>query len=299
MNRSAVAKKNQAKVLLMMIQGRIVPADEAKVSAHDRGLHFGDGVYEVIRSYAGQLWGFEQHMARLERSLREIEIDNVDLGQVRRWVLGAFDAVDRVDCLVYFQITRGCAIRAHVVPEPLEPQFLLMIKPPIDNDEKVRDGISAITYPEIRWKRCDIKSLNLLPNVLARRAAHKQGASEAIFIDQGFVTEGAVSSVFAIVSGKLILRPLDPQILPGITRMAIKGIAERLGVRIEERPVSKDEFLRADEVFACGTGEEIRGVVKIDDQVIGQGRPGPITCKLVEFFVRHTRSGGTLDELLD
>lgn len=297
MARSAVGENIHTGLLLVMLQGKIVPVDHAKVSVLDRGLYFGDGVYEVIRSYSGKLWGFEHHMVRLERSLKGIEIENVDLDQVRKWVFDAFEAVDRADCLTYFQITRGCAARSHIVTEPMEPQFMLMVKPPIENSRQVGDGIAAITYPETRWRRCDIKSLNLLPNVMARRDAHKRGAGEAIFIDQGAVTEGAVSSIFAVVDNKLITRPLDPQILPGITRLAVISIAEKLGVKVEHRRITADQLLRAQEVLACGTGEEIRSVVKIDDHPIGQGRPGPVTRKIIDFFIDHTRAGKSFEDL--
>jgi len=299
MGQTASGAASRSGLLLTMIQGKIVSSESPQVSALDRGLFFGDGVYEVVQSYAGRIWGFDEHLARLDRSLREVEIENVDLEQIRSWVLEAFEAVHRTNCLIYFHVTRGCALRSHAVAEPLEPQFLLMIKPPSDNSEKVRQGTTAITYPEIRWKRCDIKSLNLLGNVLARREALKRGVDEAIFIDDGFVTEGAVSSVLAVIGGKLVTRPLGPEILPGITRQATIAIARKLGIEIEERAILQQQAYDAEELLSTGTGDEIRPVVKLDDHVIGSGGPGPVTTRLINFFVDYTRSGASLGELLD
>jgi len=284
-------------LLLTMIQGQIVSPDHAVVSAHDRGLTFGDGVYEALQSYAGKLWGIEQHFQRLARSLREIQIDNVDLNQVRQWVFEAFDAVDHANCLVYFHITRGCAARAHVVDEPMEPQFLLTIKPAYDNTSKVVNGIAAISYPDIRWKRCDIKSLNLLPNVMARREAYRRKAGEAIFVDEGVVTEGAVSNAFAIIGDKLVTRPLGREILPGVTRQVVLAVARRVGLPIEERPFSLAEAFGAQELLVSGTGEEIRGIVRLDEKPIGDGKPGPWTRKIIDYFVDYTRSGASFDDL--
>jgi len=297
MPEATFAPLDTSELLLAMVQGTIVSADEFHVSALDRGLTFGDGVYEVARSYSGRIWGAEQHFARLSRSLVAIGIENVDLTQVRGWVDQAFGAVDRRDCLIYFHITRGCAVRSHVPPDGIAPQFLLMIKPAPDNTEKARTGITAITYPEIRWKRCDIKSLNLLPNVLAKREAYKQGAGEAIFVEDNMITEGASSNVFAVVNGRLLTRPLGPEILPGVTRQAVLAIAKSQGVDTQQRCISLKEAFGADELFVSGSGDEVRSVVGLDGRSIGSGRPGPVARKIIDAFVAHTRSGGSFEEL--
>lgn len=284
-------------LLLAMVQGRIVAENDLHVSAMDRGLMFGDGVYEVIQSYAGKLWAAQAHFARLARSLKDIDIRNVDLRDVRTWVDDAFEAVGRVDCLIYFHITRGCALRAHATSAPLEPRFVLMITPAHDNTDKAQNGIAVITYPEIRWKRCDIKSLNLLANVMARREANRRGAGEAVFVDDGMITEAAVSSVFAVIDGTLVTRPLGPQILPGITRQAVLAIARMQGIAVDERCFSLDEIRTADEIILTGSGDEIRSAVTLDDKPVARGKPGPVARNIIDAFVEHTRTGGAFEDL--
>ncbi len=282
-----------------MINGEIVDSAKAKVSAWDRGLFFGDGVYEVIQAYAGKLWGFSQHFRRFQRSLREIEITDVDLRQVEEWIHQAFAAAKMPDSLVYFHITRGCGIRSNVPGEDLgRPQFMLYIKSAPDNRKYVAEGIAAITYPDLRWKRCDIKSLNLLPNVMAARAAHKVGAGEALFVDNGLITEGASSCFFAVMGGKLVTRPLGHEILPSVTRQAVLALAEKLGIQTVERPITVRESVQADELFVSSSGREIRPIVKLDGHVLSAGKPGSKTLALVDVFLKHTRSGESFDDLV-
>jgi D-alanine transaminase len=284
---------------LVMINGNIVDSAEAKVSAWDRGLYFGDGVYEVVQAYAGKLWGFNQHLRRFERSLREIEITGVDLGQVEAWVRQAFAAAKMPQSVVYFHITRGCGIRSHVPGDDLgRPQFLLYIKPAPDNRRRVAEGIATVTCPDIRWKRCDIKSLNLLPNVMASKAAHAAGAEEALFVTDGSITEGASSCFFALLDGKLVTRALDHQVLPSVTRQALLAITEKLGIPIIERTVTVQEACRAAEAFVSSSGYEIRPIVKIDSHTISGGKPGATTLKIIEKFLEHTRSGEAFDDLV-
>jgi D-alanine transaminase len=285
-------------MMLTMIQGKIVSPEDAKVSVWDRGYYFGDGIYEVVQAYNGKLWGFEQHFKRFERSLKAIEIDNTDLGKVRRWIFEAFEAAKIPNCLVYFQITRGCGIRSHVPnPNLSEPQFFLYIKPAPDNSHDVTHGISAITYPDIRWKRCDIKSLNLLPNVMATNAAAKRGAEEAIFVSDDVLIEGASSSFFGVVNGKIVTRQLDRGILPSITRLPVLAIAEKLGVEVDQRPLRLEEAYKADELLIAASGHEIRPIVKLDDKTIGEGKPGPVASKIIEHFIQATRGGVSYEEL--
>ncbi|MFA5864939.1 MAG: aminotransferase class IV [Phycisphaerae bacterium] len=284
---------------LVMINGKIVDSSEAKVSAWDRGLYFGDGVYEVVQGYAGKLWGFTQHFRRFQRSLREIEILDVNLSQIEQWVFLAFQEAKMPNCVVYFHITRGCGIRSHVPGDDLgRPQFLLYVKPAPNNTKRVANGISAITCPDIRWKRCDIKTLNLLPNVMASQAAHKVGAEEAIFVSDGTITEGASSCFFSVLDGKLVTRPLDHQVLPSVTRQAILVIAEKIGLEIIERPITIREGYHAEEAFVSSSGYEIRPIIKIDDHVISGGKPGVVTSKIIERFLSHTRSGEAFDDLV-
>jgi D-alanine transaminase len=287
-------------MLLAMVQGQIVPAEEAKVSAWDRGYYFGDGIYEVVQAYNGTLWGFDQHFRRFTRSLHAIEIDNVNLDQVKGWIFKAFEAAKIPDCLVYFQITRGCGVRSHAPNKNLtEPQFFLYVKEAPDNRHDVENGITAITYPDIRWKRCDIKSLNLLPNVMATMAAEKRGAEEALFIENDLITEGASSGFFGVIKGKLVTRPIeDMRILPSVTRQAVLAIAERLKIKIEERSIPLKEAFKADELFIASSGHEIRSIIKLEDKPIGSGKPGPIAANITKEFIKDTRGGVSFDEIV-
>jgi D-alanine transaminase len=280
-----------------MINGKIVDPNEAKVSVWDRGYYFGDGVYEVIHAYAGKLWGVTPHFRRFERSLREIGIP-ADMKQIEKWVRQAFEASKLDNALIYWQVTRGCEVRSHAPSPNLEPQFFLYVKPAPDNTKRITHGASAITYPDLRWKRCDIKSLNLLPNVMATEAAYKVGAEEALLVSDGVITEGASSSLFSVIKGKLVTRPLGHEILPSVTRQAILAIAEKLSLNIAECAIRVDEAYHADELFTSSSGAGIRPIVKLDDHVISQGKPGPITLKIMDQFHKHTQSGESFDDLV-
>lgn len=280
-----------------MINGKFVDSAEARVSAWDRGYYFGDGVYEVIQSYNGKLWGFTPHFRRFERSLRELGI-TYDVRLVERWVREAFAAAKLDNCMIYWQVTRGCELRSHAPGADLEPQFFLYVKPAPDNRKRVVEGIRAITYPDIRWKRCDIKSLNLLPNVMASEAAHKVGAEEAVFVANGIITEAASSSFFGIVHDRLYTYPLGHEILPSVTRQAVLVLAEQTGLEVIEHPMTVQEACHADELFTASSGYEIRPVVKLDEWVISKGKPGPQTAKIIDLFLKHTRGGGSFDDLV-
>lgn len=284
---------------LVMIQGKIVPSKEAHVSAWDRGYYFGDGIYEVVQAYNGKMWGFDQHFRRFVRSLKEIAIDNVDLKKVQGWIHQAFEAAKIPNAMIYFQITRGCAMRTHVPPANMtEPQFFLYVKPAGDNTHYVQDGISTILYPDIRWKRCDIKSLNLLPNVMASQEAARRGAGEALFTTDDYINEGASSGFFGVFDGKLVTRQLDHLILPSVTRQAVLAIAERLKIDIVERAISIKEAFEAQELFTASSGYEIRPIVKLEDKLIGNGKPGKMTSLIIENFIKDTRGGVSFDEIV-
>ncbi len=285
--------------MVMMINGEFVPPESATISVWDRAIYFGDGVYEVLQSYNGKIWAFDEHFGRFKRSLREIDITDVNLEKIRGWVLEAFEYAKIPNGLIYYHISRGIGLRSHIPKDISEPQFLLYIHPAHDNTEIAQNGVKAITYPDIRWKRCDIKSLNLLPNVLAENQAYKRGYDDAVFVTDGKVIEGASSTFFAVIGGKVITRKLDKRVLPGITRKAIEAITNRLGIEFVEREVSLEEAYRADELFLAGTGFEIRGIVKLEDTIIGDGKVGPITKKIIDFFIEYTRSGGEFSELVN
>ncbi len=223
-----VFEVTQNAMQLAMIQDRIVPYAELDPVYLDRGTFFGDGVYEVVRSYDGRIFALGEHMARFERSLREVDITGVDIADMRRRVERAFDDASIANAKIYFHITRGSADRNHGTPVDLKPNFFLTVTELDASDADKAGGILVSTFPDWRWKRCDIKSLNLLANVLARRDAEKKGCGEAILVnDAGEITEGASSSVFMVrAAGKgLFTRPLGPDILPSSTRAVVLRIA--------------------------------------------------------------------------
>ena len=274
---------------LAMIQDKIVPFEQLDPVYLDRGLYFGDGVYEVIRSYNSKIFALEQHFERFKNSLEAIEIKGVDISRVKKQVQSAFEKAAIPNAKIYFHITRGSACRNHVCDDNLTPNFLLTITELTENNKKKTDGISVMTCPDLRWKRCDIKSLNLLPNILAQRQASKKGFTEAIFVnDAGLITEGASSAFFAIIAGTLQTSPLTANILPSITRQFVLKTADAAGLKLVEKSLTPEQAKSADELFIALTTVDIIPVVKFDDAVISQGRPGKLTQKLMEQFKSFT-----------
>ena len=273
------------------LNGRFLPLAEATVSIEDRGFQFGDGVYEVIRTYRGRPFKLDAHLARLDRSAQAI-----DLRQpypFDRWVeyvteglrLGAFR-----ETKIYVQITRGTAPRDHAYAADLQPTVLMTFRELQPLNAIVQStGVAAMTMKDIRWGRCDIKSINLLANVLARQQAKKRGVFESILVRDGQVTEGAVSNVFMVQDGKLITAPEGGWILSGVTRQVVLELARHEGLTVQERYCSEQELLGATEVFLTGTTVEVLGVVHIDGTQIGKGQPGPVTRSLAKRFLDATR----------
>jgi D-alanine transaminase len=273
------------------LNGRFLPLAEATVSIEDRGFQVGDGVYEVIRTYRGRPFKLDAHLARLDRSAQAI-----DLRQpypFDRWVeyvteglrLGAFR-----ETKIYVQITRGTAPRDHAYAADLQPTVLMTFRELQPLNAIVQStGVAAMTMKDIRWGRCDIKSINLLANVLARQQAKKHGVFESILVRDGQVTEGAVSNVFMVQDGKLITAPEGGWILSGVTRQVVLELARHEGLTVQERYCSEQELLGATEVFLTGTTVEVLGVVHIDGKQIGKGQPGPLTRSLAKRFLDETR----------
>ncbi len=263
------------------VNGKICLIHEAVVPAEDRGCLFGDGVYEVLRCYNGRMWAYHRHIKRLERSLREIEIRNLDLGGVDRWVRETYEQSQIPDATAYIHISRGAAPRSHSWSIDLLPTFLMTVRPFAARGQGNEQGIRVVTVEDQRWNRRDIKSLNLLPNVLAKQKARNQGAYEAIFLDaEARVLEGTSSAVLCIMDGVLYAPPNSTAILPSITRQFVQEIATEFGIRIVEKSVSLEDFCRADEAFIAGTGDEIMGITHVNGKAIGDGRVGNWTRKI-------------------
>ena len=274
---------------IAMLQDKIVPIERLEPVYLDRGIFFGDGVYEVVRSYNGKIFALEEHMQRFANSLTAIGIVGVDIYQILRRVLKSFDAAGISNAKIYFHITRGSALRNHVCDANLEPNFFLTVTELEDDSEAKTKGIAVSTHPDWRWKRCDIKSLNLLANVLARQEAVKKDCAEAILVDEaGLITEGASSAFFAIFKRVLQTTPLSANILPSITReFAIKA-GKNIGLAIVEKSLTPKQANNADELFIAVTTKGIVPVVRFDEKPIGNGKPGKYTKSLAQEFLSFT-----------
>ena len=274
---------------LAMLNDRIVPVESLDPIYFDRGIYFGDGVYEVLRSYHGRLFALDDHLARFARSLAEVRIASIDVDQVRNRIERAFLTSGLTDAKIYFHVTRGSAPRNHVWSADLEPNFFLTVSEVPDDSRDKAQGIAVSTHPDWRWKRCDIKSLNLLANVLARQDAAEKGCEEAILVDEtGRITEGAGSGFFAILGQRLHTAPLAANILPSITRKYVSEAARNLGMAVVEQCLTPQQAAGADELLIVVTTKDIVPVVKFDDTVIGNGKPGSQTAALIAEFRKFT-----------
>jgi len=274
---------------IAMIQDKIVPLEDLEPIYLDRGIYFGDGVYEVVRSYDGRVFALEEHLQRFAKNLSAIEIVGVDIDQIRSRVLKAFNTAGISNAKIYFHITRGSAPRNHVCDADLEPNFLLTVTKLPDDKKTKTKGIAVLTYPDCRWKRCDIKSLNLLPNVLARQNAAKKGCAEAILVDEaGLITEGAGSAFFAVLGQTLQTAPLTCNILPSITRKFALEAGKKIGLEIAEKSLTPQQAGGADELFIAVTTQDIVPVVEFDGKLIGDGKPGRYTKLLAQEFHAFT-----------
>jgi D-alanine transaminase len=271
------------------LNGSFVPLDEAKVSIEDRGFQFGDGVYEVIRTYRGRPFSLDAHLARLDRSAAALDLSQ-PYSRVE-WTRHILEGIERAaypESKIYLQITRGVAPRDHAYADDAIPTVVMTIREfhPLDRSVQAT-GVNAITTEDIRWGRCDIKSVNLLANVLARQQVKQARVFEAILVNGGSVTEGAISNVMVVQRGTVVTAPEGPRILSGVTRAVVLDLALTEGLPILERFVSQADLYQADEVFLTGTTVEVLGVVLIDGKVIGDGQPGPITRRLAASFTNR------------
>jgi D-alanine transaminase len=273
---------------LACLNGELLPPEEAKVPIWDRGFLFGDAVYEVCRIYRGRCWIEKEHWDRLRRSLREMRIDGVDFDRLVRRAHETIAASGVLEGTVYVHVTRGVAPRLHAFPGPEVPPTELVIVRPYDDAEtaKLREsGVPIVSQPDSRWKRCDVKSTNLLANVLANQAAHEAGGYEAVLVDpDGTVTEATHSSLMWVRGGRLEGTPEGPGILPGTTRLAMQRLARDEAIPFAEATIRLDELKSADEVLMSGTTIEVMPVISIDGRPVADGRPGPITRRLQGAF---------------
>lgn len=276
--------------MLVYLNGRFVDRASASVPIDDRGFLFGDGVYEVLRVVQGRLVEPARHWARLARGLaglrirRPDELDDRALGAIAHHLLADNGLTDG-EALVYLEITRGAAPRTHHFPPPDTSPTVLMSVGAYAPPHALRErGTAVITVPDQRWARCDLKTINLLPNALAKQLAVDAGVHEAVFVRDGVVTEGSSSNIFALVDGELRTYPASNYILSGITRDVVLDIAGDLGLTVRTFPILAAELPAAEEVFLTSTTNDVMPVTSVDGARIGDGRPGPVTMRLYQAF---------------
>lgn len=264
------------------INGEIMPMAEARLNVEDRGFQFADGVYEVIRLYNGRPFALDEHLARLERSAEGIQLSAPMEKQALAGQIEKFLAQSGVgEGMIYLQLTRGVAPRNHVFPASAKPTLLFYARPlPPPAPPGAGEGVKLLAVPDERWKRCWIKSIALLPNVLARNAAIAAGADEAVFVEDGIVTECSISNFFAVMEGKLFTHPPGSKILSGITRKMVLECAGESGLETVEQPIPEEQATHADELFITSTTRQIQWVVRWNNHPIGQSRCGPMTKRL-------------------
>ncbi|MCB5173937.1 MULTISPECIES: D-amino-acid transaminase [Microvirga] len=278
---------------IVFLNGSFLPIEEARVPFMDRGFLFGDGVYEGIGVLDGRLIDNEAHLERLERSLREVRIPNPY--SRAEWTRIQEELVQRngmTEGFVYFQVTRGVAERDFFFPEEARPTVAMFTQAKsIAQSPAAEKGIAVVTVPDQRWERRDIKSINLLAQVLAKQAAKEAGAQEAWMVQDGFVTEGGSSSAFIVTkAGSIVVRPLSNAILPGITRRSLLQLSREDGIVLEERLFTVEEAYEAAEAFLTSASNFVLPVVRIDGRPVGDGKPGPVTQRLRQLYLRMAAS---------
>ena len=273
------------------LNGEYLPCCDAHLDVEDRGTFFADGVYEVVRYFGGRPLGMAEHLQRLQRSLSEIRLDPPpETGRLDEISNELVHRNATPDATVYWQVTRGSAPRDAAFPQNTQPTVLAISSPaaPLESETQPT-ALKAVFVDDLRWHRCDIKSLMLLPNVLAKNQALDAGVDEAILHRGDTVTEGTATSVCIVHNGRLWTHPADQWILDGITRRALLKLARQEGIETVERTFTTDQLLRADEVMLCGTTKLVAGVSWVDSQAIGQETTGPVTNHLHAAMVRYIR----------
>ena len=266
---------------MILFNDQLIQREEARVDIEDRGYQFGDGVYEVVSVYEGKIFRLEEHLQRFQYSAGQIGIElPMSLDVLTTNLNKLLEANQLVNGQIYFQVTRGYAPRNHPFPARPNPVLTGYVTRKPRPLELMQTGVKAITLDDIRWLRCDIKSLNLLGSVLAKQKAVEQGAFEALLHRNGIVTEGSSTNLFIIKDGKMQTHPLGNLILGGITRIVILELAEQLNMPVIEEPFNLQELYAADEVFVSSTTSEVMPIILIDGKQVGSGSVGPLTRKL-------------------
>ncbi len=280
--------------MIVYFNGRMMPKTDVRISPEDRGFVFADGVYEVIRAYRGRPFRLDAHFRRLRRSLRELRIIVPDLDAIPPLpeILLRENGLLEGDAAIYLQITRGQAPRKHPFPDPAPPPTVYLSASPFSADPaEAEKGVGVILVPDNRWARCDIKTVALLPNVLAAEEARRRRVKEAVFVRDGAVTDGSHTNFCAVFDGCLVTPPRTNYILAGITREVVLELCRELSVPTEEFPIFDHQLREAQEAMLLGTTTEVMPVVACDGEPIGAGAPGPVTRKIQRAF-RELTAGG-------
>jgi D-alanine transaminase len=268
------------------LNGQFLPLEEAKVSVLDRGFIYGDGVYELVPVYGRRPYRLRQHLARLQRSLDGIRLANPHTdAEWEAIIAGLIGRMTFADQGVYLQVTRGAAKRDHAFPAGVAPTVFMMSNPlALPSREQIERGVAVVTAADERWLHCDLKTISLLGNVLARQLAVDAGATETVLFRNGHLTEASASNVLLVRDGVIVAPPKDNQILPGITYDVAFELAREGGLPIEVRPVPKDEALAADEMWLSSSTKEVLAVTSLDGRPFGGGKPGPVFRKVHALF---------------
>ena len=279
---------------LLYFNGRWTTTDERVLGVEDRGFQFGDSIYEVFKFEGRRPIFLDEHYARMNRGLHDLEIANP-------WSSATFESTMRelvrrtefADGIVYIQISRGEAPRAHFYPDALEPTVIAYSRSfRFPDSARKQSGIRMITARDLRWKQCHVKSVNLLANAIAKKQAQRAGAEEALLLDDGLVREGASASFFGVRRGSLITHPLDEHILPGVVRDWVIKLAIKARVRVDERPLREAEIVDLDEAFITSTTMGVMPVSAIDGRAVGSGARGEVTARLQEMLDALESSDG-------
>jgi D-alanine transaminase len=260
------------------LNGEFLPLAEAKISVLDRGFIFGDGVYEYVPIYGGKAYRLAEHLQRLTRTCQEIGLKNPYTDA--RWS----EIVNQLAAMhgshnqgIYWQVTRGVAKRDHSFPKDTEPTVFMMSNPLVSpTPEQVAQGVPAVTFPDVRWHRCDLKTISLMGNVLAKQYATEHNAAEVVMLRDGMVTEASTSNVFLVKNGEILSPPKDNLILPGITLCAVYDHAQALGLTLNVRPVTEAELWACDELWLSSSSKEVLAITSLDGKPVGTGQPGPV-----------------------
>lgn len=273
---------------MILFGDQLIHKDECAVSPDDRGYYFGDGVYEVFRVYNGKMFEAEGHYQRLAHSTKEVRIELPYSLEELDAKLHELIAINNLqEGILYMQVTRGAAPRVHAIPAGIKPSLMAYTSELPRPFQSMKDGIRAITQEDIRWLRCDIKSLNLLPNVLAKQNALDQGVQEVIMHRNGTVTECSASNLMMVKDGTIFTHPANNLILHGITRAFVLRLANELQIPIVEQAFTTEQLLHADEAFITGTTSEVTPIIEVDGHPIGRGIPGEVARRLQDEFNKH------------